>query len=33
LSSTRAIPAKLLQVGFVFKLPTLQDALQQILPA
>jgi uncharacterized protein len=33
LSSTRAIPAKLLQAGFVFKLPTLQDALQQILPA
>ena len=32
LSSTRAIPAKLLQAGFVFKLPTLQDALQQLLP-
>jgi uncharacterized protein (TIGR01777 family) len=32
LSSTRAIPAKLLQAGFVFKLPTLQDAFQQILP-
>ncbi len=32
LSSTRAIPAKLLQEGFVFKLPTLQDALRQILP-
>jgi uncharacterized protein len=32
LSSTRAIPAKLLQAGFVFTLPTLQDALQQILP-
>jgi hypothetical protein len=33
LSSTRAIPAKLLQAGFVFKLPTLQDAFQQLLPA
>ena len=33
LSSTRAIPAKLLQAGFVFKLPTLQDALQHLLPA
>ena len=33
LSSTRAIPAKLLQAGFVFKLPTLQDALPHILPA
>jgi uncharacterized protein (TIGR01777 family) len=33
LSSTRAIPAKLLQAGFAFTLPTLQDALQQILPA
>jgi uncharacterized protein (TIGR01777 family) len=33
LSSTRAIPAKLLQAGFVLKLPTLQDAFQQILPA
>ncbi|HTU49582.1 MAG TPA: TIGR01777 family oxidoreductase [Acidobacteriaceae bacterium] len=33
LSSTRAIPAKLLQAGFAFKLPTLQDALQQLLPA
>jgi uncharacterized protein (TIGR01777 family) len=33
LSSTRAIPAKLLQAGFVFQLPTLQDAFQQILPA
>lgn len=33
LSSSRAIPAKLLQAGFVFKLPTLQDAFQQILPA
>ncbi|HZC44306.1 MAG TPA: TIGR01777 family oxidoreductase [Acidobacteriaceae bacterium] len=32
LSSTRAIPAKLLQAGFVFKLPTLQDALQHLLP-
>ena len=32
LSSTRAIPAKLLQAGFVFQLPTLQDAFQQILP-
>jgi uncharacterized protein (TIGR01777 family) len=32
LSSTRAIPAKLLQAGFVFKLPTLQDAFQQFLP-
>ena len=33
LSSTRAIPAKLLREGFVFKLPTLQDALQHLLPA
>jgi hypothetical protein len=33
LSSTRAIPAKLLQAGFLFKLPTLQDAFQQLLPA
>lgn len=33
LSSTRAIPAKLLQAGFVFKLPTLQDAFQQLLPS
>lgn len=33
LSSTRAIPAKLLQAGFVFKLPTLQDAFQHLLPA
>jgi hypothetical protein len=33
LSSARAIPAKLLQAGFVFQLPTLQDAFQQILPA
>jgi hypothetical protein len=33
LSSTRAIPAKLLQAGFVFKLPTLQDAFQQLLAA
>ena len=33
LSSNRAIPAKLLQAGFVFQLPTLQDAFQQILPA
>jgi uncharacterized protein len=33
LSSTRAIPAKLLQAGFVFRLPTLQDAFQQLLPA
>lgn len=33
LSSTRAIPAKLLQAGFVFNLPTLQDALQHLLPA
>lgn len=33
LSSTRAIPAKLLKAGFVFKLPTLQDAFQQLLPA
>lgn len=33
LSSTRAIPAKLLRAGFVFQLPTLQDALQKILPA
>ncbi len=33
LSSTRAIPARLLQAGFVFQHPTLLDALQQILPA
>ncbi|MGO8721069.1 MAG: TIGR01777 family oxidoreductase [Acidobacteriaceae bacterium] len=33
LSSTRAIPARLLQAGFVFQLPTLHDAFQQILPA
>ncbi len=33
LSSTRAIPAKLLQAGFIFKLPTLQDAFQHLLPA
>lgn len=33
LSSTRAIPAKLLQAGFVFQLPTLYDAFQRILPA
>jgi uncharacterized protein (TIGR01777 family) len=33
LSSTRAIPAKLLQAGFVFQLPTLQDAFQHLLPA
>lgn len=33
LSSTRAIPAKLLQAGFAFTLPTLQDALQYLLPA
>ncbi|MES2222045.1 MAG: TIGR01777 family oxidoreductase [Acidobacteriota bacterium] len=33
LSSTRAIPAKLLQAGFVFKLPTLQEAFQHLLPA
>jgi hypothetical protein len=33
LSSTRAIPAKLLQAGFVFKLPTLQDAFQLLLPS
>ncbi len=33
LSSTRAIPARLLKAGFVFKLPTLQDALQHLLPA
>jgi uncharacterized protein len=33
LSSTRAIPAKLLQAGFIFQLPTLQDVLQRILPA
>jgi uncharacterized protein (TIGR01777 family) len=33
LSSTRAIPAKLLQAGFVFSLPTLQDAFQHLLPA
>lgn len=33
LSSTRAIPAKLLQAGFAFKLPTLQDAFQRLLPA
>jgi uncharacterized protein (TIGR01777 family) len=32
LSSTRAIPAKLLHAGFIFKLPTLQDAFQQLLP-
>jgi hypothetical protein len=32
LSSTRAIPAKLLQAGFVFKLSTLQDAFLQLLP-
>jgi len=33
LSSTRAIPAKLLHSGFVFKLPTLQDVFQHLLPA
>lgn len=33
LSSARAIPAKLLQAGFVFQLPTVQDAFQQLLPA
>lgn len=33
LSSTRAIPEKLLHAGFVFRHPTLQDALQQILPS
>ena len=33
LSSTRAIPAKLLRAGFVFHLPTLQEAFQHLLPA
>ena len=33
LTSTRAIPAKLLQAGFVFQQPTLQDTFQRILPA
>jgi uncharacterized protein len=33
LSSTRAIPAKLLRAGFVFNLPTLQDAFKHLLPA
>ncbi|MHB1936648.1 MAG: TIGR01777 family oxidoreductase [Acidobacteriaceae bacterium] len=33
LSSTRAVPAKLLQAGFAFQLPTLQDAFQKILSA
>jgi uncharacterized protein (TIGR01777 family) len=32
LASTRAIPAVLLRAGFMFQHPTLQDALQGILP-
>ncbi len=32
LSSTRAVPARLLQAGFQFQRPTLLDALQEILP-
>ena len=33
LASTRAIPEKLLQSGFVFRQPTLPEAFQAILPA
>lgn len=33
LASTRAIPARLLQAGFEFQHPTLQEAFQAVLPA